>query len=53
LNCEDINPIISDLVDEEKSIKKHTKMDLNIIAKSSFGFGAVNVCVIFKKYTGD
>lgn len=53
LNCEDIDPLISDLVDEEKITKKYTKKDLNIIAKSSFGFGDVNACVIYKKYTGN
>lgn len=51
LNCEDIDPEISSLIDEEKITKTYTKKDLNIIAKSSFGFGDVNACVIFKKYS--
>jgi 3-oxoacyl-[acyl-carrier-protein] synthase-1 len=51
LNCDDIDPVISALVDEEKITKVYTKKDLNIIAKSSFGFGDVNACVIYKKYT--
>jgi 3-oxoacyl-[acyl-carrier-protein] synthase-1 len=51
LNCDDIDPVISDLVDEEKITKVYTKKDLNIIAKSSFGFGDVNACIIYKKYT--
>ena len=50
INCEDIDPEISNLIDEEKITKTYTKKDLNIIAKSSFGFGDVNACVIFKKY---
>lgn len=51
LNTDDIDPEISKLVDEEKITKTYTKKDLNIIAKSSFGFGDVNACVIYKKYT--
>lgn len=51
LNSEDIDPEIAALVDDEKITKEYTKMDLNIIAKSSFGFGDVNACVIYKKYT--
>lgn len=51
INCEDIDPEILHLVDEDKITKAYTKKDLNIIAKSSFGFGDVNACVIFKKYT--
>lgn len=53
LNCEDLDPEIADLVDEEKITKKYTKKDLNIIAKSSFGFGDVNACVIYKKYSNN
>lgn len=52
INCENIDPAILALVDEEKITKKYTEKDLNIIAKSSFGFGDVNACVIYKKYTG-
>lgn len=48
LNCSDVHPEIKDL---EKSIVKETKeFTGNIIAKSSFGFGDVNGCIIFKKY---
>lgn len=50
LNCENIDPAISALVDEEKITKTLTKKDINIIAKSSFGFGDVNACIIYKKY---
>lgn len=52
LNCEELDPEISALIDEEKITKEYTEKDLNIIAKSSFGFGDVNACVIFKKYKG-
>lgn len=53
INCENIDPAILDLVDEEKITKEYTKKDINIIAKSSFGFGDVNACVIYKKYAGN
>lgn len=51
LNCENIDPRIKELIDEDKITKEYEKKDINIIAKSSFGFGDVNACVIFKKYT--
>jgi len=51
LNSEDLDPEIEALVTREKIPQEFTKKDLNIIAKSSFGFGDVNACVIFKKYS--
>lgn len=50
INCDNIDPKITNLIDESKITKKFEKKDINIIAKSSFGFGDVNACVIFKKY---
>lgn len=49
-NCEDVDPTILAIIDEEKIPKKLINSPLNIIAKASFGFGDVNGCVIFKKY---
>lgn len=51
LNCEDLHPQIESLVSPERipKISQQTS-PINIIAKSSFGFGDVNSCVIFKKY---
>lgn len=51
INCEDINPEISQLISIDKIPIKLVEKELNIIAKASFGFGDVNACVIFKKYT--
>ena len=51
INCEDLNQEIAHLISEKKIPKKLIEKDLNIIAKASFGFGDVNGCVIFKKYT--
>ena len=45
INCEDLHPEIS--IIPQQMIEK----ELNIIAKASFGFGDVNGCVIFKKFT--
>lgn len=48
INCEDLHPEIEPW---RASINYETKeMDVNIIAKSSFGFGDVNGCLIFKIY---
>lgn len=48
LNCEDLHP---ELEVYANSIPHQTKdLDINIMAKASFGFGDVNGCVIFKKW---
>jgi 3-oxoacyl-(acyl-carrier-protein) synthase len=48
LNCQDIHPEIKAY---EKSVVRETKeFNGKIIAKSSFGFGDVNGCLIFKKW---
>ncbi len=49
VNCEDLNPEISDLISEEKIPRETLEKPINILAKSSFGFGDVNAVVIFKK----
>ena len=50
INCEDLHPEITALIDSSKVPFKTINTDLNIIAKASFGFGDVNACVLFKKY---
>jgi 3-oxoacyl-(acyl-carrier-protein) synthase len=50
INCEDLHPEISAIIDESRIPRERIDMDLNILAKASFGFGDVNGCVIFKKY---
>src|SRR5699024_4345051 len=52
LNCETPDPEIVKCIDEEKITRKYKKKDINIIAKSGFGFGDVNACLILKKFTG-
>ena len=49
-NCDDVHPEISALISEEKIVKQLLKININIAAKASFGFGDVNGCIIFKKY---
>jgi 3-oxoacyl-(acyl-carrier-protein) synthase len=51
INCEDIHPEISALISIDKIPQKPIDTNINIIAKASFGFGDVNACVIFKKYS--
>ena len=50
INCVDLHPEISAIIDESRIPRKRIDTDLNILAKASFGFGDVNGCVIFKKY---
>ena len=51
INCEDVHPEIAKIIDVEKIPQKLTEnLELQIIAKASFGFGDVNACTIFKKY---
>lgn len=50
INCEDLHPAISAIVDEKKIPKQLIEKNLNLIAKASFGFGDVNACIILKKY---
>ncbi|MFY7672119.1 beta-ketoacyl-[acyl-carrier-protein] synthase family protein [Tenacibaculum sp. MEBiC06402] len=51
INCEDVHPEILDIIDEDKIPKVQIDKEINIVAKASFGFGDVNACVIFKKYS--
>jgi 3-oxoacyl-(acyl-carrier-protein) synthase len=50
INCEDLNPEITNLIDASKIPQKIIEKEVNIVAKASFGFGDVNGCVIFKKF---
>jgi 3-oxoacyl-(acyl-carrier-protein) synthase len=50
INCEDLHPEITSIIDASRIPQQLIKKDINIIAKASFGFGDVNGCVIFKKY---
>lgn len=51
INCEDLNPEITSVIDADRIPQKLLEKEINIAAKVSFGFGDVNGCVIFKKYS--
>lgn len=52
INCEDVHPEISAIISDEKTPQQLLEnINLQVIAKASFGFGDVNACIIFKKYS--
>lgn len=51
VNCEDLHPEIAACVAREKIPQQCLPMEINLLAKASFGFGDVNACLLFKKYT--
>jgi len=51
INCDDVHPEISALISLDKIPTKMIKKKIHILAKASFGFGDVNGCIIFKKYS--
>lgn len=51
INCEDLHPDIEALISRDKIPMACLNRKSTIIAKASFGFGDVNACIIFKKYT--
>ncbi|TDO73193.1 3-oxoacyl-(acyl-carrier-protein) synthase [Flavobacterium chryseum] len=50
INCDDLHPEITALIDPSKVPLKTIDINPTIIAKASFGFGDVNACIIFKKF---
>jgi 3-oxoacyl-(acyl-carrier-protein) synthase len=50
MNCDDLHPEIAKRIDPSKIPSKTLNINLNIIAKASFGFGDVNACILFKKF---
>ncbi len=50
INCEEVHPGILEIIGESCIPKQMVEQENTIIAKSSFGFGDVNSCIIFKKY---
>jgi 3-oxoacyl-(acyl-carrier-protein) synthase len=52
INCEDVHPDIAAIISAEKIPQQLVENNkLQVIAKASFGFGDVNTCIIFKKYS--
>jgi 3-oxoacyl-(acyl-carrier-protein) synthase len=50
INCEDLNPEITAIIDGSRIPQHMIAKELNIVVKASFGFGDVNGCVVFKKF---
>jgi 3-oxoacyl-[acyl-carrier-protein] synthase I len=53
LNCEDLNPAILELIDTSKIPQIVLQKKMKYIAKASFGFGDVNACIVFKKWSAN
>ena len=51
LNNDKLHPDIVDLVHPSKIPSKTVKLSIEVLAKASFGFGDVNGCIIYKKFT--
>ena len=50
INCEDLHPEIAAIIDQDCVPRETISYPLNIIAKSSFGFGDVNSILLFKRF---
>lgn len=50
-NCEDLHPEITAIIDESRIPRQQIITKPIIIAKASFGFGDVNACIVFKKFS--
>ncbi|MET1056242.1 MAG: beta-ketoacyl-[acyl-carrier-protein] synthase family protein [Pedobacter sp.] len=53
INCEDLHPDIEKLVDPKRIPTVCLEQNFNILAKASFGFGDINACIIFKRYSNE
>lgn len=51
VNCEDLNPEITELIDTEKIPQSYKSQKINTLIKASFGFGDLNAAIVLKKYT--
>ncbi len=51
INCEDVHPKISEIIDYEQIVREFRPGNsIRIIAKAGFGFGDVNACLLLKKW---
>ena len=50
LNIEDLHPDIEKLISSDRIPNEMMTIEINTIAKASFGFGDVNACVLFKRF---
>ncbi len=52
LNCEDLHPEIAAIIPKTSIPGQMKELSLNTVASSSFGFGDVNSCLIFRRFQG-
>jgi 3-oxoacyl-(acyl-carrier-protein) synthase len=52
INCEDVHPEIQPYADSVPHTLRAAP-DLDVVVKAGFGFGDVNVCLVFRKWSGD
>ena len=50
INCEEVHPEIAGKIDPARIPSKTEESEINLVAKSSFGFGDVNSCLILKAW---
>lgn len=50
-NCEDLHLEITSIIDASRIPMELIEKEVTIVLKASFGFGDVNGCVVFKKFT--
>lgn len=50
INCEDLHPDIEKIIPKTSIPVKTIAKRISMVASSSFGFGDVNSCVVFKKF---
>lgn len=52
LNCEDLHPEVEAVIPKTSIPSKTENTQVDTVASSSFGFGDVNSCIIFKRFQG-
>jgi 3-oxoacyl-(acyl-carrier-protein) synthase len=50
LNCEDLHPVIADMIEDSCIPRKAEHFDGNIMLNASFGFGDVNCCLVLANF---
>lgn len=50
LNCEDLHPEITDIIDGSRIATKSINTGIRKIIKANFGFGDVNACLVLSQY---
>ncbi|MCA9759429.1 MAG: beta-ketoacyl-[acyl-carrier-protein] synthase family protein [Candidatus Eisenbacteria bacterium] len=50
INCEDLHPEIAARIDSGRVPRNCMDAPIQVVAKTSFGFGDVNSCVFFRRY---